>query len=674
MSLKGINHIIFAFILSFFIITYLFITESCPFIHIPTLALVLFFILIFFNHQQRQDRGLEFHKLIRSSGPHNSQGSTSPIFLQGLDQIPESIIILNGSRQVIYHNRSAVHLFGLKQNMTCTGCLVEQAFHLDGKQLTAIGQVLSKGEKEENRQTLSIEGETRSFLHRIDPISENGMVQGLLLYSKDISSGIWTQQETQTANMVKNKILANIRHELRTPLIGFMGAVELLERNEHHDSELDNIRIISECGEKLLQIIDRMLTVSRVELGAGDCQHADCNIKSLLQEILSSIYPSLKEKGLDMDWYIEPNVPEYLVLDGVKLQQILANILSNAVKYTRQGGIACRVKYEQNGSNSWISISISDTGIGIAEDQLSKILSPFSQVDNSCSRQYQGIGLGLYLCRKLLEVMDGELRIESQVGKGSTFHIKLPVLLLDQSHSKSVSSRPNPMEEDELPFGFNPLRILVVDDNHLTLNIVTQILHNYGFQTEVASNGLEALDLLPQNRFDLLLMDMQMPLMDGYQATMNIRAQSTFQSLPIIAMTANSTPNAREKCLSSGCNAYIAKPFKAEELMNEIANCFKNNIPKSPGEVERKLIAELIPDFLDSLYESIQELDVAVKSNDLEGVKNISHDIKGSAGLYGFHEISRTAAKIEQAAGANESQAINSSFTQLCDLYKKLGA
>lgn len=189
-----------------------------------------------------------------------------------------------------------------------------------------------------------------------------------------------------------------------------------------------------------------------------------------------------------------------------------------------------------------------------------------------------------------------------------------------------------------------------------------------------ATNGMEVLDLLGQDSFDLILMDMQMPLMDGYQTTINIRAQSQFQSIPIIAMTANSTPNAREKCLSSGCDAYIAKPFKAEELMSEIANCIKNNTPKPPGEVENKLIAELLPEYLDSLYESIQELETAVKNNDIQEVKNISHDIKGSAGLYGFHEISRTAAMIEQAAGENKSQAISSSFTQLCALYKKLGA
>lgn len=478
--------------------------------------------------------------------------------------------------------------------------------------------------------------------------------------------------EAKVANMAKSHFLANISHELRTPLIGILGAVELLERKAQDDSDLENARIISQCGEKLLEIIDLMIRVSSIELGTEECQLTDCNIRNLLNGLMNSIYPSIQEKNLRMDLHIDPSLPEYLVLDGGKLEHILSNILSNAVKFTERGGIYCQAKYEQKGGSTSIIISISDTGIGIAKDQLNKIMAPFSQVDDSSSRDYQGTGLGLYLCQKLLEVMNGELQIASQTGQGSTFYIKIPVLLLDQNHIKATITPP--VQEDELCLGFNPLRVLVVDDNDLTLKIVTQILGNYGFLSEVASNGREALDLLEENHFDLLLLDMQMPLLDGYQTAINIRAREDLQSLPIIAMTANSTPDTREKCLKSGCNAYIAKPFKAEELMSEIANCIRNKNRKPPGEVEKKLIAELIPDFLDSLYESIQELDIAVKNNDLAEVKNISHDIKGSAGLYGFHEISRTAAKIEQAAGKNESQAINNSFSYLCQLYKQLGA
>jgi PAS domain S-box-containing protein len=684
MSLKGINYIIVTILLSFSIITYSFshsplsAENRLELVYILILILLALLILILLNHLQLQEGKCKSDKLIKksiiSSGPYNSQDSIFDILRLGLDQIPDSIIILNPSRQVIYHNHSAADLFGLKQNMPYTGHLVEEAFNFDEKQIRIMEQVLSKGKREEDRQILCIDGEMRHYLHLISPISESALLKGLLIYSRDISSLIRSQQECQAAKTAKNQFLANISHELRTPLIGILGAVELLERYADHDSEWENIRIINQCGEKLLQIIDQMIAGSRVELEAGEGLLTECNVKELFNEALNSIYPSLQEKGLGMDSYIDPDLPDHLMLDEFKLQQVLTNMLSNAVKFTLQGGIYCRLEFERNDSLSWISISISDTGIGIGEEELNKILSPFSQADDSASRQYQCTGLGLYLCRKLVEEMKGQLRIESQVGQGSTFQVKVPVLIIDQSHIPAVTTRPSPLQEDQLSLGFNPLRVLVVDDNHLTLNIVSQILHNYGFHTEVATNGMEVLDLLGQDSFDLILMDMQMPLMDGYQTTINIRAQSQFQSIPIIAMTANSTPNAREKCLSSGCDAYIAKPFKAEELMSEIANCIKNNTPKPPGEVENKLIAELLPEYLDSLYESIQELETAVKNNDIQEVKNISHDIKGSAGLYGFHEISRTAAMIEQAAGENKSQAISSSFTQLCALYKKLGA
>ncbi len=179
--------------------------------------------------------------------------------------------------------------------------------------------------------------------------------------------------------------------------------------------------------------------------------------------------------------------------------------------------------------------------------------------------------------------------------------------------------------------------------------------------------------MLQKSHYDLLLMDMQMPLMDGYETTLLIRNDKEYAALPIIAMTANSTADARQKCLGCGCNVYISKPFKAEDLIDEINNCLQA-APDAAEAAKNELIAELIPEFLDSLCESIQELDEAVKKHDIQEVKSISHDIKGSAGLYGLHEISHTAARIEQAARMNEHHAITNSFSQLRDLYKKLGA
>ena len=199
--------------------------------------------------------------------------------------------------------------------MPYTGHLVEEAFNFDEKQIRIMEQVLSKGKREEDRQILCIDGEMRHYLHLISPISESALLKGLLIYSRDISSLIRSQQECQAAKTAKNQFLANISHELRTPLIGILGAVELLERYADHDSEWENIRIINQCGEKLLQIIDQMIAGSRVELGAGEGLLTECNVKELFNEALNSIYPSLQEKGLGMDSYIDPDLPDHLMLD-----------------------------------------------------------------------------------------------------------------------------------------------------------------------------------------------------------------------------------------------------------------------------------------------------------------------------------------------------------------------
>lgn len=680
MSLKRINYVIFTLLLASLLIMYLFIYSSHPggwqLIYIPALALIILTAIILLYQQQLQELRLRSHPLTAGGEAQEAGSDKLPqIYIQALDDIPESVIILNYRRRVIYHNHSAEYLFGIDKNKIYTDRVAEKDSHFDSQQLEGIRMVFATGRQWQNHQTLYINGDSRTYLHRISPIVENSSIYGVFIYSQDITSLIQSQQEAETAAMAKNQFLANISHELRTPLIGILGAVELLERTSRDSFEQENIKIISECGEQLLEVIDRILDVSRVELGAAACQARECNLRNIFIQTISSVYPSLHEKGLGIDVFIDPDLPEYLLLDQAKLQQVLINILYNAVKFTHEGGIICRMEYSKNLTSSWIKISISDTGIGIASDQLTRLFSPFSQVDNSSSRQYQGTGLGLYLCKQLVEVMNGELWIESLVGQGSTVYIKLPAEDYLQRPAKKEPEPDRYDQVDQLLLGFKPINILVVDDNNLTRNIVSQILHKYGFQTGAAANGQEAQEMLRKAEYDMVLMDMQMPLMDGYEATRIIRTRQSSRALPIIAMTADTTPDAREKCLAYGCNAYIGKPFKAEDLIAEINRCINYGDAEKPDDKSAAgLIAELMPEFLDSLCESIQELDTAVKNNDIQEVKSISHDIKGSAGLYGFHEISRTAARIEQAAGQNEAQAINNSFSHLCQLYKKLGA
>ncbi len=680
MSVKRINYIVFALLLISLISDYLFMYSSLPIesrrlIYIPTLALMISSVIVLIYQQQLQELRLKFNTLFNDRAAKSWIGTLSDVFIQAFHDVPESLVILNHSLKVIYHNKSAAKIFGIENGQIYSDETANQDSPFEKKQLRGIKQVLTSGKKWEDQQTLYINGEAKTYLHRINPIYENGLVEGIIICSSDISPLIQSRKDAEAANMAKNQFLTNISHELRTPLIGILGAVELLERSAMDGFETDNIKIISDCGEQLLEIINKILDVSRMGLGTAACQPGECNLRNILNQTLSSVYPAIYEKGLNIEVHIDHSLPDYVAVDHAKLQQILLNILYNAVKFTQQGGINLKLHYTKSPASSWITISISDTGIGIPEDQLSKIFSPFSQVDNTSSREYQGIGLGLYLCKELVDLMNGELWIESEPNQGSTFYIKFPVEdIIDQPLPDSEEKTRTHDPINDLLLGFTPVKILVVDDNELTRKIVCQTLHNYGFQTGSAGNGLEGFDMLQKSHYDLVLMDMQMPLRDGYDTTLLIRSHDQFSSLPIIAMTANSANDAREKCLSCGCNAYIAKPFKADELIYEINKCIKDTPDNSDCAAKNDLIAELIPEFLDSLCESIHELDEAVKNNNIQEVKSISHDIKGSAGLYGFHEISHTAARIEQAAGENEPHTITNSFSQLRDLYKKLGA
>lgn len=674
MAVKRINYIIFTMLIVSLVANYVFLywpqlVANRHLIYIPTLALMVSSIIVLMYQRQLQEVRTKLNAFIVDDRKGGTWFETLPdVYVQAFNYVPTSVVILDHNHNVLYRNKSAADWFSDQVS--------DKESELIKAQLAGIKQVLGSGVEWQDQQTIYLNGKTKTYMHGINPIWENGQICGVTIYSNDISALIQSRKDAQTANMAKNQFLSNISHELRTPLIGILGAVELLDSNTVDSIEAENISIIRNCGEQLLEHINKVLDVSRMGMGATTYSPVQCNLRNILKKIISSVYPAVNEKGLSIHSHVDPSLPDYVTVDHDKLQQILLNIIYNAIKFTQQGGIICSIDYSNNHKSSWITIAITDTGIGIPEDQLSSIFSPFTQVDNSSSREYQGTGLGLYLCKELVELMNGELWIESETGRGSTFYIKLPVQeILDPALPNSESEKLSHELIDDLLLGFAPVTILVVDDNELTQTIVCKILRNYGFQYDAAGNGIEALDMLQENNYDLVLMDMQMPLMDGYETTRFIRSQNQFSSLPIIAMTANSTTEARDRCLSFGCNAYIAKPFKAERLIYEINNCLIDN-PNSTtnSSSENDLIAELIPEFLDSLCESINELDEAVKNNNMPEVKSISHDIKGSAGLYGFHEISHTAAKIEQAAVKNEHPAITDSFSQLYDLYKKLGA
>jgi len=373
---------------------------------------------------------------------------------------------------------------------------------------------------------------------------------------------------------------------------------------------------------------------------------------------------------LELD--IDDNLPCSVVLDQIKLRQIITNLLSNAIKFTSRGGIKIKASMETApSSGNWLLITITDTGIGISPNKLENIFNYFTQADASNSRNFGGVGLGLYICKRLVNLMAGDIWVKSQEGVGSAFGFRIPLeISLDKQYETIFTDSPGLPADDEFSSGFIPISVLLVEDNELNQKLVAQMLINYGFEVITAANGLECLNILQYKHIDIVLMDMQMPIMDGYEATRLIRENKNWAQLPIIAITANSMSIDRDKCLACGCSSYLAKPFKSEALVREIKTYLKNQFikEKNADPLSQQLIADLLPEFMEMLGEILIDLEEAIDLKNVDSIKSISHSLKGTAGMYGFMQISELAAYIEKATNDKNYQRMYLLYQQIVSL------
>lgn len=591
-----------------------------------------------------------------------------------LENIQESIIALDTKGKVLFLNRQAQELINSKAAPQCCSNNIQNILAMreaDFKQM--LDDVLA-GRSWQGETILYIDGIGRHFMHRIDSLQENGSVSGAVVISTDITELVKNREQAQAANMAKSQFLANMSHEIRTPMIGILGAVDLLHESKLDNVQNENVEIIRECGEQLLNIINDILDMSKIELSLMELHPRVCNPVNIFNRLVNNIEPLLKNKGLQVKLDISADIPALIRVDEAKLRQILSNLFYNAIKFTNRGYISFTAALEEEDDLFYLSTIISDTGIGIPEYEFKNIFNPFTQVDNSTSRQYGGTGLGLYISKRYVDLMKGTINLTSEEGVGTTFSIKIPVEIISQPEAANESGLySDDRFEDKLVLGFTPVKILLVEDNDLNQKIVSQMLINYGFEVTLANNGLDCLRLLQERHFDVLLMDMQMPVMDGYEATRMIRQYEELRDIPIIAMTAHAMTGDREKCLASGCTSYIAKPFKSEELAREIRQHFNTGIP--PGHNHdpelNNFINELLPEFMAQLEDMVDNLGLAFENRDLQAIKSISHDIKGTAGMYGFKEISSSAALIEKAAREASFPNIKHALEQLYQLYEE---
>ena len=379
------------------------------------------------------------------------------------------------------------------------------------------------------------------------------------------------KEDADAGSHSKSTFLANMSHEIRTPMNAIIGMSKLAFDTPIISKKQDFIEKANYSAKQLLGIINEILDFSKIEAGKLDIEIIDFNLKAVLENLSNLIGLQSVEKGLELKFKVAPDVPEVLKGDPLRLGQILINLGNNAVKFTPQGSITVSVKLDGREDNkTLLHFCVSDTGIGMTEEQQLKLFQSFSQADNSTSRQYGGTGLGLAISKKLSEMMGGEMWLESQLGKGSRFHF---TVMMENGDPEKVRNAPKDIpERRENLIG---AKILLVEDNDLNQELAKELLTDNGLIITSVWNGQEALEILETETFDGILMDVQMPVMDGYEATSQIRKQLRFKTLPIIAMTANVMAGDLEKSEKAGMNAHIGKPFDLVELLNMLSKWIK---------------------------------------------------------------------------------------------------
>ncbi len=492
----------------------------------------------------------------------------------------------------------------------------------------------------------------------------------------------------EIANHEKSNFLANMSHEIRTPLNGILGFTDVLRRGvKSKEQQQEYLDVIYKNGEHLLGLINDILDLSKIEAGCMEFEKLDCSPHKIISDVLSTMRVQAKPKGLYLECQWESGVPEMINTDPTRLRQILMNLVGNAVKFTTEGGVKLIAKLDVSHNPPQFIVEVHDTGIGVKPENMKNIFSAFTQADSSITRSFGGTGLGLTICRQIAEGLGGDLAVESEFNKGSVFRIRVDagtmegVKLFDVPPTEALTAGSYAKRNYEESNLLQSLHVLLVDDGKTNRDLVSLILTNANAIVTCAENGEEALAEYERGSFGVILMDMQMPEMDGYTATRILRSRGC--SLPIIALTANAMRGDRNKCLAAGCSDFLTKPINIDHLLQTVGvySPLSKTSSNSKAQSEEKpfclpsddmtpIVSDLpieipqllliVEEFIERFKIKLVEMQIALDKGNWTLLEELAHWLKGTGGTAGFNCLTKHAYQLETAAQRKEKELANS--------------
>ncbi len=488
----------------------------------------------------------------------------------------------------------------------------------------------------------------------------------------------------EDANRAKSEFLANMSHEIRTPMTAILGFSDMmLQPHQDPIDRADCVQTVRRNALHLLELINDILDLSKIEAGKMAVERISCDVALLLSDLISLMRPRALEKRLAFNVRFDSPMPHCIKTDPTRLRQILVNLVGNALKFTTAGSIELRISVEGEGAGNILCVEVIDSGIGIAPENFDRLFQPFIQGEESTTRKFGGTGLGLTISQQLAKLLGGDIQVTSELGVGSTFTLRIDggsfagAETLTNLNDKMLT-RCAPMDKwRDIPIKG---RILLVEDGIDNQRLLSAHLRNSGADVVIAENGQVAVDLMATNPFDLVLMDMQMPVMDGYTATAELRRRGF--TMPVIALTAYAMEEDRKKCMASGCTDYLSKPINRDLLLNTVSRCmaeapqskrresssasWEPSGGRAPGSIDaprvtqagdsiksnlsgRSTMKDLIAEFVEGLPVRVAALIDSLRSNDFTALQRVLHQLRGAGGGFGFDPVTEPAGTAEQA-------------------------